>query len=141
MPLRSLGCYRRYHYTESQCFRRVCVCTRLRMLSFARYALASLPLTNSDHNWIDSLGCPLARDRHNLFCSRSPRWSRSIQRICSTTKGGCIPFLTSAGFKIWSCFDDYTKRVSDVNPVRNVDLPRIIDPLLLDLGQCWNSFE
>lgn len=134
VSLRCLGCYRRYHCTKSQCFRRVCVCTRLRMLSFARYAPASLPLPHSDHN-IDSLGCPLARDRHNLFRRRSPRWSRGLQRICSTTKGGRIPFLTSPGFKIWSCFNDDPKRVSDVNHAGTVSIPRIIGSLLRDMGQ------
>ena len=128
VSLRSLGCHRRYHCTKSQCFRCLCICTCLRMLSFARYDCSLVYLFQKfAHNWIDSLGCHLACDRHNLFRSRSPRWSRSFQRIRSTTKGRCITFLTSAGFKIWSCFNNCTRRISNVNCVRTFGIPRIID--------------
>lgn len=113
---------RKVNASDASAFAHVCGCcpSQGNELSLVYF------LSNSDLSLVDSLGCPLARYRHNLLRSRNPSWSRSLQRICPTAKGRCIPFPASARFKIRSCLDGYTKRIRDVDCARTVSIPRIV---------------
>jgi len=95
LPIRSLGCHRRYYCAQSELLRRVCICSGLRMLS------------------VTSMGCTLAHDCYCLLCSWASSWSGRIQTISGAAKGRCKTFPARPAFV--RCYVDgqYTEYVDD----------------------------